>query len=309
MAYRSNGTFSLPCTVSYLPNNLSCVDNNVIFVKFNEVHVCNFSTGESRKITLSTKTSIFQAKVVSIQDDLYVVVASTDGTLVYLADNLDLVFFLPIGVSAKEDSIDPPYACGVASNSTDRFVFTGTSNGNITAILVPSSASGRDATFHSTLPTSDFPIFCLASSYEIIAAGNDNGDVFAFSNIGTDFAPKSTFNGSGYPCTSICAQGYNVFAAFSLGNIRVYDTSRDELKIEVTAHARNIYGLCVHPTLPILASCSEDQRLHVWSPDCMDLLSTHVLENQKLTGVSFLPRNCLGVSSYDSDDIALFTTP
>ena len=129
---------------------------------------------------------------------------------------------------------DPAFACGITSVSEEGVIFTGTSNGNITAILVP-TASGEAISFHSTLATSDFPVLCLGASSEVIAAGNDNGDVFGFSSAaGTKFDRKCKFNGSGYPCTAVCVREDTVFAAFSLGNIRVYNTSQNELKIEVS---------------------------------------------------------------------------
>ena len=131
-------------------------------------------------------------------------------------------------------NVDPAYACGVGSNSDEGFIFTGTSSGNITVLQVPPLGSGRDISFHSTIQTSDFPIFSLASSTELIATGNDNGDVFAFSaSGGTEFARKCKFPGSGSPCTGIATQHNMVFAAFSLGNIKVYNTSRNELSMEV----------------------------------------------------------------------------
>jgi hypothetical protein len=40
--------------------------------------------------------------------------------------------------------------------------------------------------------------------------------------------------------------------------------------------------------------------------DNMDLLSAHTIENRRLTGVAFFPRNELGVSAYDSDEVSLF---
>lgn len=312
MAYHPNGTFSLPCTVSYLPNNLSCLENQVSIVKFNEVSISNYSSGEATKVSLNPKTAVFQASLVRLHEEIFLVVASSDGTHVYMNGGLEMKFFLPIGVSISEESNEPAYACGIASpceeSSSKGFIFTGTSNGTITAIQVP-SASGEGISFHSTLSTIHSPVIALAASSDILASGNDNGDIFAFTTSSENkFARKCKFTGSGHPCTAIGVQDFTVFAGFSLGNIRVYNTLISELTIEVTAHARSIYGLCVHPCQPLLASCSEDQHLHVWSTDNMDLLSAHVVENRKLTGVAFLPRDEIGVSAYDSDEVILFSS-
>ena len=65
----------------------------------------NYSSGESNKVTLNAKTSIFHATLARAHDDIYVVVASSEGTHIYLAEGLELQFFLPIGVSANDDTV------------------------------------------------------------------------------------------------------------------------------------------------------------------------------------------------------------
>ena len=132
MAYRSDGHFSLPSTVSYLPNNLSCLGNLVVSnckhktsriqfcyislihlqwfvmiqstVKFNEVNISNYSSGESSKVSLNAKTAVFQASLVDVHGETFLVVTSSDGTHIYMNNGLELKFFLPIGVSTSEDS-------------------------------------------------------------------------------------------------------------------------------------------------------------------------------------------------------------
>jgi len=305
MAYHPNGNFNLHVTASYLPSNLSCLGNQLTVVKFNEVYISNYGSGEFTRVTLNTKTSIFQAALVTVNEESYLVIASSDGTHVYPSGGSEMLFFLPIGVSTGEDSNDPAFACGITSTGEEGFIFTGSSNGNITAIQLARSGDGFN--FHSTLTTSNCPIMALAASPEIIASGNDNGDIFGFSaTSGTKFARKCKFNGSGSPCTTICALNSTIYAGFSLGIIRVYNVERSELTIEVTAHARCIYGLALHPSMPIIASCSEDQHLHFWSAENMDLLSSHVVENRRLTGVAFLPHSEVGVSAYDCDEVSVF---
>lgn len=46
----------------------------------------------------------------------------------------------------------------------------------------------------------------------------------------------------------------------------------------------------------------------VCGADDMSLLSAHVLDNRRLTGVAFLPRGEVGVSAYDHDDLSLFVS-
>jgi hypothetical protein len=73
-------------------------------VKFNEVFVSNYSSGESTKATLNAKTSLFQASLEAMHGDVFLVLASSDGTHVYMNDGLEMKFFLPIGVSVTGDT-------------------------------------------------------------------------------------------------------------------------------------------------------------------------------------------------------------
>ncbi len=73
-------------------------------VKFNEVFISNYGTSESNNVTLNAKTSIFQASLQSLHSEVFLVVASTEGTHVYMNDGLEMKFFLPIDVTANTDA-------------------------------------------------------------------------------------------------------------------------------------------------------------------------------------------------------------
>ena len=73
-------------------------------VKFNEAFICNYMTGESTKASLNSKTSLFQAALVPVHDEIFLVLASSDGTHVFSKDGSEMKFFLPIGVSSSSDS-------------------------------------------------------------------------------------------------------------------------------------------------------------------------------------------------------------
>jgi WD40 repeat protein len=203
------------------------------------------------------------------------------------------------------------FARGIAATENG-YICTGTSGGNLIVISVP-SRGGEGITFFDSLETKDSPISALCASIALVACGNDNGDIFCF-DPNTAFERTCRFSGSGFPCTALCSKEDTIMAAYSSGNIRIYRTgSVQELSVEISAHARCITGLSLHPTLFIAASCGEDQHVHVWSfPDftsyesaAIDLLSSTVIPNKKLTGISFMSDERIGLVAYDDDEITV----
>ena len=119
----------------------------------------------------------------------------------------------------------------------------------------------------------------------------------------------------GYPCTSLGMHGDVIIAAYSTGHIRLFRSSIREMAIELTAHARIINSIKIHPTLNMFVSCGDDQFLNVWSlPDFqsvsskdVELLCAERIPNRLLTGVSFFGDQKIGVVSYDEDDLIMLT--
>lgn len=193
----------------------------------------------------------------------------------------------------------------------DGFIAIGTSAGAVHVLGVP-VRSGEEISLLDTLLTKEHPISSMAATSRALVSGNDNGDIFVFDPAG-GFEMISRFAGNGVPVTSLCTRDDAVIAAYASGHMRVYRMSANEMSIEITAHTRSITALTLHPELQLVASCSEDQHLHVWScPDFtsvskdMDLLYSGYVENRKLTGVAFMADEKIGVVAYDEDDITVF---
>jgi WD repeat-containing protein 54 len=167
------------------------------------------------------------------------------------------------------------------------------------------SRGGEGITFFDSLETKDCPISSLASSEALVASGNDNGDIYCF-DPNESFVMQCSFDGSGFPCTTLAAKEDTIVAGFSSGHIRVYNFFQKQQIVEVAAHARTITGMSMHPDLFLVASCSEDQHMHVWSVPDMSILSANVVDNKKLTGVTFMTGDRVGVVAYDDDEITVF---
>jgi hypothetical protein len=196
--------------------------------------------------------------------------------LIDVISHLDFIFLTRACIMR---ATEPAFACGIACNEEEGYIFTGTSNGNITVIQVPSN-SGEGINFDCTLSTSDYPVMALGSSTEIIAAGNDNGDVFGFSaSSGTKFSRQCKFNGTGSPCTVVCVQNTTIYAAFSLGSIRVYNSVSSEMTIEVCEFPMfTVYVLFVYVSIYLFRqygagyrTCTvhlRDDRASIYSRHC-----------------------------------------
>jgi WD repeat-containing protein 54 len=176
---------------------------------------------------------------------------------------------------------------------------------------------GEGITFFDSLETKESPISTLGSSIVLVAAGNDNGDIYGF-DPNSAFERVCRFVGSGFPCTSLVVKDDYIFAAFMNGKLRLYRVSPvQEMSVEISAHARTINAVCVHPSQYLAASVGDDQILHVWSlPDYsagsytsaeVNLFCSNQIENKKLTGVAFLSDDRIGVVAYDDDELTIFS--
>jgi WD40 repeat protein len=112
-------------------------------------------------------------------------------------------------------------------------------------------------------------------------------------------------------------RGGVAIASFASGHLQVYRLEINELLMCIAAHTRAITQICLHPSQPLVAVCSEDQHISVWSvPDLgscgalevrcvkggvdtilvapsllciqLSLLYTDVVEHCLFTGVAFV---------------------
>lgn len=307
--YSVSRPLSLSQDVSLLYNNLSALGNDIAYVSSNEIVIHSLLNGVSKKVPLTKKCTVYQASLVSMANaavSSLLVAATSEGLFIYSIDKLESIFHLPLGNESEESH----YNRGITYLDYG-FICVGNSSGNVTVVKV--NSKNENIQFFDNIETKPIPISCLGSSGRLVVAGNDYGDVFGFDHH-ANFEKVCKFNGRGFPCTSIVTREDVVIAAFTTGHIRIYRASINELAIEITAHGRCINGLALHPALDVVASVGEDQNMNVWSvPDFssrssreIDLLSSFVLANKKLTGVSFFNDERIGVVAYDDDEINFF---
>jgi WD40 repeat protein len=219
-----------------------------------------------------------------------------------------MMFYFPLNSILGFEGEEEKFVRGVAALRD--FFCVGCSTGNI---LVFSCKEGGNFPLLHNLESEKIAMSSLASSPTLLVGANDNGKIFGYS--GSDaFEQTFTFPGYGSPCTSLCLRDSLLLAGYSTGHIRGFRTDIMELMFEITAHTRAVTALSLGPGGSELASCSQDQYLHVWAlPDYrssassrVSLLYSQCLENKMCTGVAFLSGGRLCVSAYDEEEISLF---
>lgn len=244
---------------------------------------------------------------VEIREKCVLVVTSSDGIQVWSVSGDEMLFQFELSsVFGTPDEVEDLFARGIAVLSD--LLCVGSSSGQLLVF------DGKDGAFDLSLirrvDTGKSPICAISSFKDILASGNDCGDIYGFS-LEQSFANVFTFFGAGSPCTTICQSDEWLFAGFSTGHIRVYRTDIMEMTFEISAHTRAVTGLTINNTRSFIASCGKDQIVHVWRiPDyasgtscSVDLLSSEILENKLCTGLAFMTDDRLCVASYDDDEL------
>ena len=152
------------------------------------------------------------------------------------------------------------------------------------------------------------------ADHSLLLAGDDAGNLAAFTC--SSDAPTKAFDikGSGSPITSIASRHGHIVTADCVGKLRVYSIASRSLVVDVCAHARVINAIDVHPTLPLVVAVSEDTYVSVWTlPTADQPVVRNVLmwspAPALLTGVRFSGKNGENIVATIYDSKSLFNIP
>lgn len=116
----------------------------------------------------------------------------------------------------------------------------GTSSGQICLFSVATSPSKVTVTLNAEINAHPCAIFCLDSSGEWLASGDENGGVRLWQLMGDKLVSKTTISKSAEPadCWPVNAvlfhdNAASVFVAYGSGLIRVFDTRSGKIQVEV----------------------------------------------------------------------------
>jgi WD40 repeat protein len=282
-------------------------------VKSTDVNIIR-SNGETSRVAVQKCKILTQVKFVEIGRSSALCSLSDQGLQVWSAEGDLLIFNYGIG-SAVPEGEEPRFLRGVASTGRDLVV--GGSNGNVLVFDCSSGTKGGDFPLVHTLETNKYPIQAIAASSisHLVAVGDDYGNIFVY-NSNEAFAQCSVFHGTGAPCTSLAvAEEGVIVAGYSTGHIRLFRTDVNELAAEISAHTRAVTGLAYQDNTQLLASCSGDSRVYVWSiptfksksNSTVGCVFSDLLENKMCTGIAFVGETRLAVTSYDDEELCFYS--
>ncbi len=221
-----------------------------------------------------------------------------------------MLFFFPIKSLYTAENEEELLLRGISVINDSLCI--GVSNGNILVLKCSArSVDTNDFPLLQMIGSSErVPISCLTSSFTTLVAANENGKLFGYDGQNA-FESMFVFPSFGYPCTTMCQRNNVVFAGYSSGHVRIYRTDIMELVVEIAAHVRCITAMVLHPSMDLLCSVSQDQRILVWSTptftslatSSMSLVHSEHAENKMCTGVAFIDNDRISVSSYDDEEL------
>lgn len=192
---------------------------------------------------------------------------SSTGIQVWSASSNSILFYFPLNSlpASADHTEEEKFMRGTAVSNN--YLCVGTSYGTLHAfnadILQGSADNTLDFTLAFSLQPDHYPITAMASYQSTLSVSNESGAIFGY-DTSEAFLQIYAFPGCGYPCTCLVQKDNVLIGGYSSGHIRLFRTDIQELAVEVTAHARPVTGLSLHPTLNMVVSCSQDQFLHVW---------------------------------------------
>eukprot|EP00903_Cladosiphon_okamuranus_P007070 g6871.t1 len=294
----SKKSFSLKHSPSLGLNNLTSNVSNFAYVHKGDVIICGLNGVPRQTLVNDGGVRATEVLLCSGEDFDFLVVALNTGVQIWSSDGKRLIYFfdakLASGSSALIDG--GHFTQGIGMVPRGRHFIVGCSDGDVFAFQAKTGAHGEACELSATLRGHRQPITCAGADSDFCVSGDAGGTIIAWS-IAKHLERECTFDGDGNPATALCARDGTVVASYSTGHVRVFDTHRKTLAVEIAAHSRTINAIDMHPSSMLLATVGEDFFMNVWElPPCgygggsgkVGLLATSRVDNSLLTGVRFL---------------------
>eukprot|EP00316_Scyphosphaera_apsteinii_P024686 CAMPEP_0119309530 /NCGR_PEP_ID=MMETSP1333-20130426/15819_1 /TAXON_ID=418940 /ORGANISM="Scyphosphaera apsteinii, Strain RCC1455" /LENGTH=330 /DNA_ID=CAMNT_0007313523 /DNA_START=56 /DNA_END=1048 /DNA_ORIENTATION=+ len=322
------------CSASLLFNNLASNGKHIAYAHGREVIIIPDSTTSFSghpsvtRVPDKDQSVVQQVRWVAPPDvpTEMLVIASSKSLQMYSADGKHFLYLVPfVRSDDKSGFFRGIAACNAAGTG---YVFAGCSNGEICRLPVTGSGepsfgkyimhpAQEQCTCVSDLAAASLPggtgILAVASS------GEGGCAAILLMDVVEAEAPKltATFPSDiGSMCTSLRIRQSLLLCAFSTGQVRMYDLEAKVLTAVMTAHARWINALEVHPSKDTFATASEDAYVGVWRlPEqgghTIKLVTHYQAQDCTLTGVTFCggaSRDSVGATAYDVDYVMAWGT-
>ncbi|XP_072023937.1 WD repeat domain 54-like [Amphiura filiformis] len=258
---------------------------------------------------LSQLTMILQAKFCSLPSrSLLVMCYQRASRYIFESDGSALVFWHAL--SNADPAAGFLFARGIAVVG-DAYIAVGTSQGSILVFSIP--ARGTNIMLSETLTGHNYAISDMAGQGTKMASGDDSGCITIWEG-GEKFKQITRINGSGTSCSSVCLYDDLVIAGYGTGHVRLFDSDKGHMMVEICAHAKWIHAIDVAPSTGLLLTSGEDTCVRVWSIQKAENGAKVSLEysdsvtDVQLTGAKFMDSDgkAFGVTGYDLNEIVVF---
>jgi len=304
-------SIKVPATPSMLRNNLDSSENSPLAYCFaSTVFVLN-SDEKTRPVTIDIPGSnlVIQTKWVKTSSGKYLAIATTKEIILwdYRRGKMSCKYAL-----ANEKSAGPAdFFRGIAG--VDGKVCVGCSTG-IILVLEDSHGSLNLVTRLTASERAASSISAMFGERDMLLSGDSNGNITVWN--GSSLTEETAFvaRGSRSPCMSVVGRGQIVIGGFASGHIRIFSRMSESIVAEITAHARCITGLALHPTKNIYASAGEDAVVNVFAipqfesktDGDIELLFSKCVKDALFTGIAFDSQSIVA-SIYDRSEMVVFS--
>jgi len=289
-------SYTLKCkaSASLIPNNLSCNGNNLLYVSRNEVHIVKENHDEIigekppslSMATYAEKDIVSQSRYCKFSIGDCIVIITVSG-LVHIYDDSGqkLLHFHKLQKSQVALGVREAHLRGIANDSNHLFIGSGSGEILMFSISSKKFTLTKKIQAHKEMISSIECTFASTNSDEkdkekekdtkekekekekevILVTADEAGAVIFWSvDQKEDGLTKiKEHTGEGYPCVSMCKGHGYVVCSFSNGLLRFYDLNSKKLKVEISAHARSINAIDIHPTKPMVVAVSEDSYIRL----------------------------------------------
>ncbi|CAM9289817.1 unnamed protein product [Ascophyllum nodosum] len=263
--------------------------------------VCGLRGERKRTLTNDAGGRALQVLLCSGKYFDFLVVALNTGVQVWSTDGARMIYLFDTingssarsGPSVKNDGVQ--FTQGIAFVPGGTTFIVGCSDGDVFAFDTKCGSKGEVCELKATLRGHDHAVTCAGADSDCYVTGDASGTIVVWS-AARDLGRRCSFDGDGNPATAVCARRGLAVASFSTGHLRIFDTCKRTLAIEIAAHSRTINAIDLHPSSTLVATVGEDMYLNVWEfPESgrdgpsgqVGLLASSCALNRLLTGVRF----------------------
>ncbi|CAM9501906.1 unnamed protein product, partial [Pylaiella littoralis] len=268
------------------------------YIHKGDVIVCDLDGVVKQNLVNDRGVRAMEVLLCSGEDFDFLVVALNTGVQVWSSDGKRLIYFFDAKLAPNSPEFDDGghFTQGIGMVPAGRLFIVGCSDGDVFAFQAKTGAQGEACELTATLRGHGQPVTCAGADSECCVSGDAGGTIIVW-NIAKHLERECSFDGDGNPATALCARDGTVVASYSTGHVRIFNTQKRMLVIEIAAHSRAINAIDLHPSSMLLATVGEDLFLNVWElSECgqegpcgqVGLLATSRADNRLLTGVRFL---------------------